>query len=96
MYVFNLQRDGSCPLTVLLGLTGSVTSVYESARKMERHGIVTGVDMTTESAYTKLVYLLSLPNLSPTRVAEMMRQNLRGELTADYGDEQRSHHHVAA
>lgn len=74
----------------MIGLTGSVTSAYESARKMERMGIVTGLDMTTEAAYTKLVYLLSLPDLSRSEIAEKMRQNLRGELTADFRDEQRA------
>ena len=57
---------------------------------MERMGIVTGLDMTTEAAYTKLVYLLSLPDLSRSEIAEKMRQNLRGELTADFRDEQRA------
>lgn len=57
---------------------------------MERNGIVTGLDMTTEAAYTKLVYLLSLPSLSRSEVAEKMRENLRGELTADFREEQRT------
>ena len=51
---------------------------------MERNGIVTGLDMTTEAAYTKLAYLLALPNLSHGEVACKMRENLRGELTADF------------
>lgn len=61
---------------------------------MERCGIVTGLDMTTEAAYTKLVYLLSLPNLSRSEVAEKMRENLRGELTADFIEEQRARDRV--
>lgn len=76
-------------------MTGSVTTAYESARRMEREGIVTGLDMTTEAAYTKLVYLLALPNLSHGDVAAMMRQNLRGELTADFREEQRTQDSVA-
>ena len=66
-----------------------MTTAYESARKMERKGIVTGLDMTTEAAYTKLAYLLSLPGLSSIEVAERMRENLRGELTADFREEQK-------
>lgn len=61
---------------------------------MERSGIVTGLDMTTEAAYTKLVYLLSLPNLSRSEVAERMRENLRNELTADFIEEQRARDRV--
>ena len=56
---------------------------------MERRGIVTGLDMTTEAAYTKLVYLLSAPNATPHDVAKAMRENLQGELTADFREEQR-------
>ena len=56
---------------------------------MERQGIVTGLDMTTEAAYTKLAYLLALPDRTHADVAAMMKQNLRGELTADFREEQR-------
>ncbi|KAK5166727.1 uncharacterized protein LTR77_008271 [Saxophila tyrrhenica] len=70
-------------------LTGSVTTAYESARRMERKGIVTGLDMTTEAAYTKLVYLLSRESLGPQDVANKMREDLQGELTADFREEQR-------
>ena len=77
-------------------MTGSVTSAYESARRMERNGIVTGLDMTTEAAYTKLAYLLALPNLSQADVANLMRQDLRGELTADFREEQRKRDSVTA
>lgn len=56
---------------------------------MEREGIVTGLDMTTEAAYTKLAYLLALPDHTHADVAAMMRQNLRGELTADFREGQR-------
>jgi hypothetical protein len=73
----------------LPGLTGSVTTAYESARRMERKGIVTGLDMTTEAAYTKLAYLLALPGLSHTDIARKMRVNYRGELTADFREEQK-------
>lgn len=86
--MFHPQID--LPLTFILGLTGSVTAAYESARKMERNGIVTGLDMTTEAAYTKLAYLLSLPNISHNDIAAKMRENLQGELTADFREGQRS------
>jgi 60kDa lysophospholipase len=56
---------------------------------MERKGIVTGLDMTTEAAYTKLAYLLALRESSPLDVSKMMRQDLRGELTADLRAEQK-------
>lgn len=80
---------GVVVVSVTQCLTGSVTSAYESAHRMERMGVVTGLDMTTEAAYTKLAYLLSLPNLSRQEMVRLMRQNLRGELTADFREGQR-------
>lgn len=75
---------GIVVVSVTQCLTGSVTSAYESANRMEKVGVVTGLDMTTEAAYTKLAYLLSLSNLSRDEMVKLMRQNLRGELTADF------------
>lgn len=37
--------------------------------------------MTTEAAYTKLVYLLSTKGATPEKVAEKISQNMRGEMT---------------
>ena len=80
---------GVVVVSVTQCLTGSVTSAYESAHRMNKVGVVTGLDMTTEAAYTKLAYLLSLPNVSREETLMLMRQNLRGELTADFRDGQR-------
>jgi lysophospholipase len=62
-------------------LHGSVSVAYEPARKLADAGIVPGFDLTTEAAYTKLVYLLARPDLSAEDVARQMSRNICGELT---------------
>lgn len=62
-------------------LHGSVSDAYEPARKLVEAGIMLGYDMTTEAAYTKLVYLMSRPELSSEDVAKQMSEDICGELT---------------
>ncbi|KAF4554761.1 Asparaginase-like protein 1 [Elsinoe fawcettii] len=62
-------------------LSGSVSPLYAPATVLGRAGVVFGLDMTTEAALTKLSYLLSLPDISPSEVAKRMSVSLRGELT---------------
>ncbi|EME44975.1 hypothetical protein DOTSEDRAFT_70878 [Dothistroma septosporum NZE10] len=61
-------------------LHGSVSDAYEPARKLVEAGINLGYDMTTEAAYTKLVYLLAQGHTS-AEVAAKVSTNIRGELT---------------
>jgi lysophospholipase len=68
-------------------LHGSVSVAYEPARKLADAGIVPGYDLTTEAAYTKLVYLLACPGLSAQDVATQMSRNICGELTPPPEDE---------
>lgn len=48
-------------------------------------GVIGGFDMTAEAAFTKLCYVLALP-ISIQQKIEMMKKNLRGELTAGSAD----------
>lgn len=54
---------------------------YETSKKLQQMGIVSGYDMTFEATVTKLMYLMG-KGLTTIEIAGLMEQNLRGELTA--------------
>lgn len=76
-----VKQRGIVIVNVTQCLHGSVSNSYEPARKLVEAGIQLGYDMTTEAAYTKLVYLLSTKGATPEKVAEKISQNMRGEMT---------------
>lgn len=53
---------------------------YETGNVLSQTGVIGGGDMTTESATTKLMYLLA-QDLSQEEVTHLMQVSLRGELT---------------
>ncbi|MGM3193448.1 asparaginase [Dickeya dadantii subsp. dieffenbachiae] len=54
---------------------------YATGNALAQAGVISGYDMTVESALTKLHYLLSRNDLSPDQIRQLMQQNLRGELS---------------
>jgi L-asparaginase len=54
---------------------------YETSKKLQQMGVISGFDMTFEATVTKLMYLMGL-KLSNEEIARLMEQSLRGELTA--------------
>lgn len=61
--------------------TGSVAMLrYETGRQLERVGLVSGYDMTTEAAVTKLMCLLG-QGLDTTTIRTLIQTPLRGEMT---------------
>lgn len=53
---------------------------YETGYQLMQAGVVCGYDSTTESAVTKLMFLLG-HNYSPAEVRELMNRPIAGEIT---------------
>ncbi|WP_375237841.1 asparaginase [Aurantibacter sp.] len=61
---------------------GSVSmGQYETSQKLKKIGIISGKDLTTEAALSKLMYLLP-KGLSPKKLKNAFEKNLRGEMTS--------------
>ncbi len=71
MYIYNVTQCKSG--TVEMGL-------YETSADLEKMGVIGGYDITTESAITKMMYLLG-EGYKREKVIALMRESLRGELT---------------
>ncbi|KAI9297583.1 asparaginase-domain-containing protein [Neoconidiobolus thromboides FSU 785] len=84
--ILNALKEASARGTVIVNCTqcrkGSVADLYATAKGLKDAGVVPGIDMTPECALTKLSYLLA-KDLSANKVRELMRKNLRGELTGE-------------
>lgn len=68
-------------LNITQCLEGSVIQgMYETSSQLKRIGVISGKDLTFESAVTKLMFLLG-QNLPHSKITKLLQENLRGELT---------------
>ncbi|MGV3541214.1 MAG: asparaginase [Rufibacter sp.] len=54
---------------------------YETSKYLKEMGVIGGGDISTEAALTKLMFVLA-QNLSKEEIAQLLQQNLRGEMRA--------------
>jgi len=52
-------------------------NVYSPQKELQDLGVLSGNDLTTETAFIKLAFLLS--NYPPAKAKQLMQENLRGE-----------------
>ncbi|MCM1110756.1 MAG: type I asparaginase [Clostridium sp.] len=71
---------GVVVLNVTQCVNGSVHRRYAAAASLDAAGVVSGHDLTTEAAITKMMFLFGL-GLSPAEVRRMIETPIRGEMT---------------
>lgn len=62
--------------------SGRVSATYAAGSGLSRAGVVTGRDLTSEAALTKLSWLLAVPGLEYAEIVRRMGVDVRGEMSA--------------
>lgn len=74
-------NKGVVVMNVTQCASGSVSmDLYQTGMRMEQIGVVSGKDITTEAAVTKLMYLLGL-GIGKNELLERLKRSIRGEIT---------------
>jgi L-asparaginase len=76
-------KKGTIVLNITQCCEGSVIQgMYETSAHLKKIGVLSGADLTFESAVTKLMFLLPQKKSKAT-IYKLLQKNLRGELTAN-------------
>jgi L-asparaginase len=82
--VKQLSEKGVIVVVVTQCYSGAANAgVYASGDWLNNAGVVSAKDMTCSCAYTKLVYLLSLKNVTRDEIKRLFVRSLRGEVRDD-------------
>ena len=74
-------QAGVCIInTTQCAVGGVAAATYAAGESLQRTGVISGLDMTSEASLTKLSFLIG-SGLSVESVRDRMQQNLRGELS---------------
>ena len=76
------SANGKIIVNISQCLQGTVEmSRYDCGYHLQEAGVISGRDMTVESAVTKLMFLQSHYPDSPETIRQLMQQSIRGEMT---------------
>ena len=83
--IMRLFKDAAARGVIIVSVTqcmsGSVSALYATGKALLDMGVIPGNDMTPEAALTKLSYVLSKDEWDIDFKRQMIKTNLRGEMT---------------